>query len=160
MTTPALTDLAYQRFYRTAYKLMKVYWAAARPKTHGALVALWHGGRVLLVRQSYLDYHSLPGGYVKRGETAKQAAVRELREELGLTTTEDRLALVLDVTHEWNQHLDHVEVFALELDEPPVVTVDHREVVDARFYTVEEALALDLFPPLRAVLKRRPRPNG
>jgi 8-oxo-dGTP diphosphatase len=155
-----LTDAAHQRFYRSAYKLMKLYWAAARPKTHGALVAVWHGGRVLLVRQSYLDYHSMPGGYVKPGETAKQAAVRELHEELGVTVSEAQLVPVLDVTHEWNQHLDHVEVFTLDLDESPVVEIDNREVVDARFYTPEEALALDLFPPLRAVLKKRPKPSG
>jgi ADP-ribose pyrophosphatase YjhB (NUDIX family) len=41
-------------------------------------------GRVLLVRQPYREGWGLPGGFLKRGETAEACAVREVREEVGL----------------------------------------------------------------------------
>ena len=41
-------------------------------------------GRVLLVRQPYRAGWGLPGGFLKRGETAEACAVREVREEVGL----------------------------------------------------------------------------
>jgi len=50
----------------------------------GARVAVFHEGRVLLVRHTYLDGLYLPGGGVKRGEAPRDAAVRELFEETGL----------------------------------------------------------------------------
>lgn len=43
--------------------------------------------RILLVQPTYKDYWDIPGGYVETGETPAQAAVREVREELGIETT-------------------------------------------------------------------------
>lgn len=41
-------------------------------------------GKVLLVREAGVHYYSLPGGGIHEGEFAETAAVREIREELGL----------------------------------------------------------------------------
>jgi 8-oxo-dGTP diphosphatase len=46
-------------------------------------VALWHGDRLLLVFDRYRQCWELPGGMIEPGETPRQAAVRELREEAG-----------------------------------------------------------------------------
>ena len=46
------------------------------------------GGRILVVREGDPRAHgkaNLPGGHMDRGETAANCAVRELREETGLT---------------------------------------------------------------------------
>ncbi|QCH14409.1 NUDIX domain-containing protein [Synechococcus sp. CB0101] len=51
-----------------------------KPRTRGALVALWCQGRVLLVQASYRRELSLPGGWIDRGEAPEQAARRELFE--------------------------------------------------------------------------------
>jgi len=118
-------------------------------------VALWNRGELLLVRNSYVPYYCLPGGYVRRGETGEQAALRELAEEVGVATTPDRLALALEEHHEWEGKRDHVLIYAIELDERPAVQVDHREVIEASWCSPESALARTLFPPVRHMLEGR-----
>jgi ADP-ribose pyrophosphatase YjhB (NUDIX family) len=118
-------------------------------------VALWHDGRILLVQNSYVPYRSLPGGYVNRDETGRDAAVRELREETGFEVRPFELRLALDQWHKWEGKNEHIEIFELELKEPITIQVDNREVIEASFVEPEEALAMELFPPLREVIQRR-----
>jgi ADP-ribose pyrophosphatase YjhB (NUDIX family) len=134
---------------------MRVYWAVRHPTTQGSLVALWNRGEILLIRNSYLDYYSLPGGYVRRGESPQQAALRELAEEVGVSTDLDRLELALEETNDWVGKRDHVRIFELELSARPVVEVDYREVVDAGWWSPEQALSLRLFPPLYRLIEAR-----
>ncbi len=151
---PTLVDRGFQLAYVCAYRAMRTYWKVRRPTTHGTLVALWNGGEVLLVRNSYVPYYSLPGGYLRRGETARDAVVRELTEEVGIAADPEKLELVLERTHDWEGKHDHVQIFALDLPSRPTVEVDHREVVEASWWSPERALALNLFPPLRDVIRR------
>lgn len=53
-------------------------------------------GRVLMVGASYKRHWDIPGGVVEQGETPREAAVREVKEELGFTAELGRL-LVVDV---------------------------------------------------------------
>ena len=154
-TGPSLVDGAFQVAYQCAYRLMKAYWGIRHPTTHGALVMLWNQGEVLLVRNSYVRYYSAPGGYVHRGETGQAAALRELKEEVGLTASEGQLTLVVDETHEWEGKSDHVQIFSLDLPTRPGIVVDHREIIEASWHSPERALALDLFPPLRRAIQKR-----
>jgi 8-oxo-dGTP pyrophosphatase MutT (NUDIX family) len=80
MNQPTLVDRGFQVAYAGAYRMMRVYWRLRHPVTNGALVALWNRDELLLVRNSYVPYHCLPGGYVHRGESPRDAAVRELVE--------------------------------------------------------------------------------
>jgi 8-oxo-dGTP diphosphatase len=152
---PTLVDRGFQLAYVCAYRAMRTYWKVRRPTTHGTLIALWSRGEVLLVRNSYVPYYGLPGGYLRRGETARDAAVRELHEEVGITADAAQLELVLDRTHEWEGKLDQVQIFALDVPSRPSVEVDHREVVEAAWWPPERALSLELFPPLRDVIEQR-----
>ena len=43
-----------------------------------------HDGKLLAMRDERSPYYYLPGGRVKLGETAEDAVLRELREELGI----------------------------------------------------------------------------
>jgi 8-oxo-dGTP diphosphatase len=73
---------------------LRVWWRVRRPVTFGVKVLLTHPddpARCLIVRHSYSDSArwGLPGGaYKPQRETAEQAAVREVAEELGLTVTD------------------------------------------------------------------------
>lgn len=59
-----------------------------------------HGASFLLTRRTALNAHSrqfaLPGGRLDPGETAIQAALRELHEEMGVELGEDKVLGVLD----------------------------------------------------------------
>jgi 8-oxo-dGTP pyrophosphatase MutT (NUDIX family) len=48
-----------------------------------ALVALWHGDRVLMVFDRHRRSWELPGGMIEQGESPRQAGLRELLEETG-----------------------------------------------------------------------------
>lgn len=54
-------------------------------------VAVWKDNKILIVRRSAADYlggqYELPGGGVDDGETLTEAAIREVKEETGLTVT-------------------------------------------------------------------------
>ena len=151
---PSLSDQLWQKFYIGAYWLMRLVWIIRRPRTHGALVAAWHQGRILLVRSSYLSYWNLPGGYVGRGETAREAACRELEEEVGLRQDPRDLVPALDIVHRWQSKHDHVEIFSIQLQRAPRIEVDHREVVEARFVDSVESFGLKLFPPARSHIRQ------
>ena len=69
-----------------------------------ASVAVFRQGRVLIARRArapLLGLYSLPGGVVELGETLREAALRELKEEVGLDA-------------EVIGFLDHVEPIAHE----------------------------------------------
>lgn len=148
-------DRSFQLAYKVAYRMMRVYWGVRRPATHGALVTLWNQGELLLIQNSYVKYRSLPGGYVGRYETGAEAAVRELREEIGVMARTEQLEKVYDEVKNWEGKRDHVEVFELELEARPLIRIDHREVISAAWYTPARALELDLFPPIRLILDAR-----
>lgn len=152
---PSPVDKAFQLAYVCAYRLMRTYWTLRHPRTHGALVALFNAGDVLLVRNSYVPYYSLPGGYVQSTETGLEAALRELREEVNVTVAAGELSPLLDEQHDWEGKREHIEIFGVEIGERPVLVIDHREVVAADWFSLDAALQLELFPPLRRVLLAR-----
>jgi ADP-ribose pyrophosphatase YjhB (NUDIX family) len=151
----SIVDFGFRMAYRVAYQMMRVYWRLARPTTRGALVSIWKNGEILLVRNSYVSYYSVPGGYLIGTETPVMAAVRELVEEVAVRTAPEELKLGLQETHTWEGKTDVVSIFDLDVKERPVVQVDNREVVDAEFFTPQYALELNLFPPLRRHIEAR-----
>lgn len=59
-----------------------------RPPILGAIAVVYHQGEVLLIQRKTepnAGWWGFPGGHVELGETAMQAAVRELSEETGVT---------------------------------------------------------------------------
>jgi len=72
--------------------------AAAYPRA-GASVVVFRGDDVLLVQRAkapYQGFWSLPGGEIQWGETAADAARRELKEETGLLASNLTLGDVAD----------------------------------------------------------------
>jgi 8-oxo-dGTP diphosphatase len=139
--------------YAVGFRAARLWWRVRRPAHDGALVALWCGGRVLMVRSSYRPVLSFPGGGVERGETPVQAAARELAEEVGLELAPDALTLARESVLDWDFRLDHVRIFECRLDAEPVPRIDRREIVEAAFMRADDALAHALPPFVRDYLE-------
>lgn len=150
---PAMVDALFRLGLRAAYLALRLFWAVVRPATHGVLVAIWHGGEVLLVRNSYQPLLSMPGGYRRRGEDPVAAALRELREEIGLAVGAEDLRAGFTMRHRWQGKDEHVTVLELHPAARPSPAIDRREIVDARFVTPSEALRLPLLPPVRRAVE-------
>ena len=64
---------------------------------NAASVALVREGKVLLIKRAYAPYQhlwTLPGGRIEPGETIEQCAIREIKEEVGLTIRNPRPVMV------------------------------------------------------------------
>ena len=84
----------------------------ASPKfTVGSMVVWTEGGRVLLVRSRYGERAwGFPGGVMSRKEDPADCAMRELREETGVSgISADDLTLIGTHTQQAKRHVDHVD---------------------------------------------------
>lgn len=142
-------DPAIRFALRCAYRSLKFWWRFRRPTHSGAAVAVWHGGRLLLVRHSYRAGYGLPGGRIGRRESPAAAAARELREEVGIAVAPGELspvgAAAYPAGHSRNAHY----VFEFHPAHEPEIAIDNREIVEARFVAPHEADALGLDRALR-----------
>jgi 8-oxo-dGTP pyrophosphatase MutT (NUDIX family) len=142
-------DALFRLGYRLAYRLLQPWWRLRRPRLQGAAVAVWHGGRLLVVETSYHPRLDLPGGGIERGEAPLAAALRELFEEAGITAPPLELvaAGTCRFTDLHRRITDHV--FVWRPVAPPVPVIDRREIVWAGWLTPEEIAARPATPTLR-----------
>ena len=150
-----LVDALYRLFYRAAYGMCLVFGFVFRPRSRAACVAVWQADRLLLIRQSYTRKLTLPGGLVRRGETPRTAALRELGEEVGLHPAARRLSAVLSLATHHNFKRETVHYFDIHYVRRPHVQIDRREVVSALFRTVQGLSPSSCAPQLRAYLVER-----
>jgi 8-oxo-dGTP pyrophosphatase MutT (NUDIX family) len=139
-------DLAVRIALKIAWRLDVAWSFFARPRAEGVYVALWHQGRLLAVRNSYRRDLTLPSGRRARGEDPRGAAIRELREEVGIILAPEALEPAGEFTMPHGYKRDHVHFFSLEVDAPPPLRIDRREVIWAGFMTPEEMRAGGLSP--------------
>jgi len=99
-------------------------------------------GKYLLARRS-LTKRSDPGlwgpsagGTIEEGETYASNIVKELEEELGVTTAKLHKGAKIDVDNTFAQQ------FFGELNEGAQFTLQESEVMDARWFTAEELVAM------------------
>src|SRR3954468_1139210 len=98
-TRPTPIDLAYQLAFKTAHRLLRLYWTVRRPHKGGILIAIWNQGELLIVKNTYRRQRTLPGGYPHPGETAAQTGERELAEEYDVHVAPDDLKEVYRAEH-------------------------------------------------------------
>jgi 8-oxo-dGTP diphosphatase len=130
-TLDPLADLAWRTAFRLGFPLARLWWRVRRTPHQGALVAVWVGPQVLLLRSSYRRAWTFPGGGIRPGEAPEAAARRELAEETGLVVAALRPARIIDGVFDGRP--DRVHFFELHLERAPLLRLDNREVIAARF---------------------------
>ncbi len=155
----SVADFAWRMVFRLCFPPLRLWWRLRRPPHEGALVAVYVGRSLLVVRSSYRSEWNLPGGGVRRGESPEAAARREMAEEIGLTAPVLRSAGSISGT--WQGRPDRVHFFELHLERLPALRLDNREIVAARLVPPDALAATVLTGSVAAYVRRRAgRGNG
>ena len=130
--------------------------------TVGALI-FNERNEVLMIRtHKWSDLWGIPGGKIKRGETAVAALQRELREETGLEVTDVRFALVQDCIHSPEFYRDaHFILLNYTCRNSGHGTVTlNEEAQQFRWMALSEALQLPLNTPTRILIQHLSETDG
>jgi 8-oxo-dGTP diphosphatase len=147
-----LLDAAWRILFRLGFPVARVWWRLRRHEHRGALVAVYVGQELLLLRSSYRSEWNFPGGTVRRGETPEMAARRELVEEIGLEASS--LSAAGDAQGIWDGRRDHVHFFELRLDRLPALLLDNREIIAAQPVPPAALRGMALTGPVAAYVAR------
>lgn len=110
--------------------------------TAGAVIE--KDGKLLLVKRGnepFKDYWTLPGGHIDFGETAKEAVVREVKEETGLDLKPIFLAYRDEIYPDINWH-GEVLVFYGEAEGRE--EIDGKEIIDIKWFDIDVAVNMKL----------------
>lgn len=127
----------------------------------GVSIAAFRGEDVLLVKRgkgSYRGHWSLPGGAVEIGETALEAARRELFEETGLLASKLNLSDVADLIVRDASGLVETQytIAVFAADEVSGALSAASDALDAGWFSTQERKRLELTPGLeKAIGKAR-----
>jgi 8-oxo-dGTP pyrophosphatase MutT (NUDIX family) len=126
------TVLAGRLAYRTAHRILRVWWLLTKPENDGVKCVITDGAQVLLVQHTYGRREwDLPGGGLKRNEAAIDAARREIEEELGVRI-EDWQSIGSAKASAYHSR-DTLHCFLAELHDPQL-TIDEIEIDAARWF--------------------------
>lgn len=118
--------------YQAAMYPLRLYWYLFRPHGYGVkCIVRRPDGAVLLVRHAYgKGAWTLPGGGIGAGEPARDAARREVREEVGLDVGFREIGAFTSVE---DHKRDHIAVFYGETRDD-VGTVDAAEIAETGWF--------------------------
>lgn len=117
------------------------------PNEYNAGVEIWiinSNKQLLLTQRSPLKSHPFewecPGGCVIAGETSREAAVREIKEELGLDINSEKLTFITTSLYKYQ----FVDIYFLNLNiDISQLTLQKEEVIDASWTSIENFLKIN-----------------
>ncbi|HZR50975.1 MAG TPA: NUDIX hydrolase [Streptosporangiaceae bacterium] len=118
-----------------------------------SLIVVVCAGRVLMVLDAARGQWELPGGTREEDETARQAAVRELAEETGITVADLEPAAVAGFDLTRPARREYAAVYRLMPPAIPQLAADD-EILDFRWWDPRSPLPVDM-SPLDAEIGRR-----
>lgn len=96
------------------------------------------------------EWWTLPGGGIENGESAIEAAIREIKEECGIECKPRRLVYVREFVGGFEKNVHHVELFfTAEVNSFEIVTgfdpeLEEQYIVESRFLSREEIESTDV----------------
>ncbi len=128
----------------------------------GASVVVFKGDDVLLVQRGkrpYSGFWSLPGGEIQWGETAADAARRELEEETGLLASHLTLGDVADGILKDGMGIvtAHYTIIVFATRDVVGAVAAASDAAAAAFFGAEERMRLQLTPGLEGVIENARR---
>ena len=129
-------------FYKIAYPVAKIWWFIRRPKVNGAGCVISCGDKLLLIRNTYGGRTwSFPGGGIKKNEDPGKAAMREVREEVGIALA--GIKSLGTFLHTLHYRQGTVNVFTSGTDSKNI-EIDKGEILEAGWFAPEEISKLEL----------------
>jgi 8-oxo-dGTP diphosphatase len=110
-----------------------------------SLVVVLHANTVLMVFDSRRGQWELPGGGREQGETARQAAVRELHEETGIQAGDLTFVAVAEFDLVAPERRELLAIYRLRVQIMPTLTTND-EVVDFRWWSPTSPIDDDMSP--------------
>lgn len=124
------------RFEPVITPVFRAWWRLRRSATLGVRgLACDEARRVLLVRHTYAEGWHFPGGGVEHGETAVEAAVREMAEEGGVEACEPPVLIGFYANHA-NFPNDHIALYRFDRWRACAPKADH-EIAERGFFALD-----------------------
>lgn len=103
-------------------------------------------GKVLIVKAHYKEYWTFPGGMLDDRESPKQAAIREVREEVGLTLDESTVSFAWVASRTSRQLMTYQFVFTAPLreEDKTKIILEPSEISEYRFVSRDDVRSDDL----------------
>lgn len=123
------------RFEPAITPLFRTWWRLRRGMTLGVRgLAGDEQGRILLVRHTYRNGWYLPGGGVENGQSALDAAVREMAEEGGVAASAPPVLVGFYSNHAVHPN-DHVALYRFDAWRP-CPPLDNGEIAERGFFAL------------------------
>lgn len=108
-------------------------------------VLIFHDNKLLLVNLVVGDgsWHCAGGG-AKLKESIEDSAVREVKEEVGITIKVQDLEPVATLKHKHHSYSFDAVFFVFHLNKKPSVKIGRGEIAEARWFTAEEVKRLKI----------------
>lgn len=113
-------------------------------------------GKILIGRDTRKgdEVYGVPGGHWESGESLKECAVRETKEESGITCTDVKLISVYDFYRE-DKKKSYVTIgMKAEYESGELANQIEEGRMEWAWYGIEDALNLNLFVPDRILIER------
>lgn len=138
--------------YKVLYHLHLIYCFVRRPKVYGAYCIIRRDDKVLLIKNSYKDYWTIPCGMVEKDESFLQTAIRETQEEVGINLEPVNVffrKLILSTTE---YKFDHIYIYESKVERNTDPILDQKEVIDSMWVSKNELNQYDVFLPIKPYL--------
>lgn len=129
-------------FIARLYPYVKPVLYSFRPTGKGVKVLIFYKNKLLLIKNTYRKGWTFPGGGVKVNELLKDAAIREVYEEVGIkiNNLKKHGFFILPV-----KDSGKITVFSCKVKSPKL-KIDNLEIEEAKWVNVNEVSVMHLLP--------------